>query len=355
MTDTPTILAVAAFASLGLFLALAAWHVWYALGLARVLQAHGAEAWRAWVPLLNDAEVLRLGRVDPVKVSLLLVPFVCVYAVVLRALAAHRINVGVGRGAGATTLAVLLPPVWAMVIAGDEPVAAASPDDDDADETPELAASGVVAVGALPPAFTPPPAAAAWAPAAPPVLAPPAAVVPPATTATPLAPAAAPVAAAPVVAAPPVAAPPVAAPPVTVVPDAGPYRRRSREAPLEAPLDDETSIASGPRAWQLVVPSGEVLPITARTVVLGRNPQSRRGEAQYVTVTDDTRTVSKEHAQLQWAGGAWSISDLGSVNGISLVDGSGVEQPVSAASPVPVSGDFFLGAARFSLRRADDQ
>ncbi|MFG6444375.1 FHA domain-containing protein [Microbacterium sp. P07] len=350
MTDTPTILAVAAFASLGLFLALAAWHVWYALGLARVLQAHGAEAWRAWVPLLNDAEVLRLGRVDPVKVSLLLVPFVCVYAVVLRALAAHRINVGVGRGAGATTLAVLLPPVWAMVIAGDEPVAAASPDDDDADETPELAASGVVAVGALPPAFTPPPAAA-WAPAAPPVLAPPAAVVPPATTATPLAPAAAPVAAAPVVAAPPVAAPPVAAPPVTVVPDAGPYRRRS----LEAPLDDETSIASGPRAWQLVVPSGEVLPITARTVVLGRNPQSRRGEAQYVTVTDDTRTVSKEHAQLQWAGGAWSISDLGSVNGISLVDGSGAEQPVSAASPVPVSGDFFLGAARFSLRRADDQ
>ena len=35
----------------------AGWHIWYALGLTRVFARHGTDRWRAWVPVLNDAEV----------------------------------------------------------------------------------------------------------------------------------------------------------------------------------------------------------------------------------------------------------------------------------------------------------
>jgi pSer/pThr/pTyr-binding forkhead associated (FHA) protein len=107
----------------------------------------------------------------------------------------------------------------------------------------------------------------------------------------------------------------------------------------------------GTVAWELVLPSGEVLSMTARTIVLGRNPQMRRGEAQYVTVTDPARTVSKEHAQLQWSGEGWTISDLGSVNGVAVVDAQGVEHAVPADAAVPVEGVFLLGDARLQVRR----
>ena len=117
-------------ASAGALVLLGALHLWYAWAVSRVLAAHGAPTWRAWVPLLGEAELFRLGRVDPVKVVLLLVPFVAVYGVVLRAIAVHRIGAGYGRGAGMTALGALLPPVWATVLAGAQPVAAHSADAD---------------------------------------------------------------------------------------------------------------------------------------------------------------------------------------------------------------------------------
>ncbi|KEP74117.1 hypothetical protein HR12_20385, partial [Microbacterium sp. SUBG005] len=92
-------------------------HVWYAIGLSRVIAVHGGEPWRAWVPLVNEAEVFRLGRLDPVRAVLLIVPFVSVYALVLKARAAHRLGESTGRGAGTTALAVVLPPAWAMLLA----------------------------------------------------------------------------------------------------------------------------------------------------------------------------------------------------------------------------------------------
>ncbi|MFG6503488.1 FHA domain-containing protein [Microbacterium sp. P05] len=355
--ETAAFLAVALTVAVVVLIVGAAWHIWYALGLARVLQSHGVEPWRAWVPLLNDAEILRMGRIDPVKAALLLVPLVAVYGVVLRAIAAHRVNIGVGRGAGATVLAVLLPPVWAMVIAGAEPIAtgAAADDDDEADEAPlALSAGGVRAVPALapagPPAVAPIAPGAAWAPAAAPVAAPPAPLPEPPVIASPVI--QAPVIASPVITAAPLTPPPAApvVEPVTPdVADATSYRRRSREDPI----DDETSIVRGPRSWELVLPSGEALAVTARTIVLGRKPLLRRGEAQYVTVDDDTRTVSKEHAQLQWSGEGWLITDLGSVNGIALLDPQGVAQQVAPGASVPVDGEFLLGDARLSVRRVD--
>ena len=47
--------------------------------------------------------------VDPVKVALLLVPVVNLYALVLKGIAARRLDAAAGRGVGSTVLAVLLP------------------------------------------------------------------------------------------------------------------------------------------------------------------------------------------------------------------------------------------------------
>ncbi|WP_235038090.1 DUF5684 domain-containing protein, partial [Microbacterium sp. 18062] len=122
LTEASTVLvAVISIAALVAVALVAGLHIWYAMGLARVFAGRETETWRAWVPLLNEAEVLRLGRVDPVKAALYLVPVVAVYAIVLKAIAAHRLNVEAGRGAGSTVLAVLLPPVWAMLLGQDRP------------------------------------------------------------------------------------------------------------------------------------------------------------------------------------------------------------------------------------------
>ena len=128
MDDSSVLLTVVIVAAVlgGIFAA--GWHVWYAIGLSRVLQERETEPWRAWVPIMNEAELFRLGNVDPVKAALLLVPFVNVYALILKIMAVHRINSEAGRGAGTTVLGVLLPPVWAAVLSGGRaPVAPQQP------------------------------------------------------------------------------------------------------------------------------------------------------------------------------------------------------------------------------------
>ncbi|QAY62169.1 FHA domain-containing protein [Xylanimonas allomyrinae] len=96
-------------------------HLWYAAGLARLFRAVGGEPWRAWVPFANEAEVCVCGGEPWWTALLMVVPGVNLYAVVVRARAAHRIGAKLGRGGGATALAVLLPPVWAHVAAGSRP------------------------------------------------------------------------------------------------------------------------------------------------------------------------------------------------------------------------------------------
>ncbi|YAF74739.1 DUF5684 domain-containing protein [Sphingomonas sp. G5] len=110
-------------------------HVWYAIGLSRVFATHGGEPWRAWIPLVNEAELFRLGRLDPVRAVLLVVPGVNIYGLVLKATAAHRIGQTAGRGAGTTALAVIFPPVWATILSA-RPRTDAAPAGDVADERP---------------------------------------------------------------------------------------------------------------------------------------------------------------------------------------------------------------------------
>uniref|UniRef100_UPI001F217023 DUF5684 domain-containing protein n=1 Tax=Cellulomonas citrea TaxID=1909423 RepID=UPI001F217023 len=106
---------VAVLTLVGLVLG-AAVYCWYAAALAAVLRRLGAPGWRAWVPVLNEMELLERGGVPGWSVVYFFVPVVALYGLYLHVVAAHRITVRLGRGAGATVLALLVPPVWASLL-----------------------------------------------------------------------------------------------------------------------------------------------------------------------------------------------------------------------------------------------
>jgi hypothetical protein len=91
--------------------------IWYAWALSLVFQKLGIQGWRAWVPVLNEVELFRLGGQAPWKVLLYFLPVVNLYAVYLHIVSIHRINQRFGRDAGMTVLGVLLAPVWATMLA----------------------------------------------------------------------------------------------------------------------------------------------------------------------------------------------------------------------------------------------
>ena len=110
-------------------------YVWTALALAGLFRKTGEEPWQAWVPALNIAVVLRLGRFSPWLVLVGLVPVAGWIALaVLVVVAAHRIGGDFDAGPGMTVLAALLFVVWASILGlgparwrGQRPAAAPAP------------------------------------------------------------------------------------------------------------------------------------------------------------------------------------------------------------------------------------
>jgi hypothetical protein len=346
VTEVPAVAVALVWAGTLFALAVvAAWHVWYALALARVFAAHDTEPWRAWVPVLNEAELLRIGREDPVKAALLLVPLVNLYAIVLKAVAAARIGRAQERPAGLVALAVILPPLWATLLAAPRrqrpAVVAAAPAPVAAPAVAAGVRPGVVAAPEAPVAAPLPPAPgpAAGAAAPPPV---PLAPAPPTG-----APAAAPAPAVPAGPQPQVVRAPAAEPgqPLT--------RRRAAALRREGgdAVDDATAVVRAPSGWEVLLPSGDAVAVTAPVVVLGRNPRPEDG-AQTVAVADTTRTVSKRHARLDWDGRSWTITDLDSTNGVSLTGPDGEDRMLTPGQPAAVTERFTLGDAPLILRRA---
>lgn len=371
-------------------------HAWYAIGLSRVLAAHGGEPWRAWVPLVNEAEVFRLGRIDPVRAVLLVVPFVNVYGLVLKARAAHRLGEGSGRGAGTTTLAVLLPPAWAMVLARDPKAPDAAPPapreivgvESVAAEAGEVDGP-IAAVPGVPtaPATADPAApiaasaggrravATSAEPFAPPVLPGPREIGagddPDASSPAPDAVVSASRAEASVAPAPD-AVPPASRAGAFVAPVAvdtaedvdgrvsettdATAERPAGRTDVADPLDESTQTAR-PRSrrrgdWTLGLPDGEMVSLTSRTVVLGRKPSNADDMTQYVAVVDETRTMSKEHARLDWTVTGWTLTDLDSTNGVTLVHDDGRLERLPGGGTASVPSRFRLGDASLELRPA---
>ncbi|SFR68207.1 FHA domain-containing protein [Agromyces sp. CF514] len=92
-------------------------YVWYAVMLSKVFAHAGLRSWSAWVPVYNQMQVFRLGGQHPLLALLLYVPIAQVVGLVFLVMALHRISGQYWRGVGTTVLGVLLPPVWATVIA----------------------------------------------------------------------------------------------------------------------------------------------------------------------------------------------------------------------------------------------
>ena len=117
----------------------------------------------------------------------------------------------------------------------------------------------------------------------------------------------------------------------------------------EAP-DDHTVLAKRRAVYGDLLFGETIVPLTRKEVVLGRKvPSEDLGSAvQVVTIPDPTKTISGKHAKLTFEDGAWNIEDLGSTNGIYLVNDSGEE--TLAVGKIKLESSFYLGDVRFSVR-----
>ncbi|WP_022889622.1 DUF5684 domain-containing protein [Agromyces italicus] len=171
-------------------------YVWYAAMLAKVFARFGQPAWSAWVPVYNEMQLFKIGRQQPWLALLMYLPLVQIVGLVFKVFALHRISTQSWRGVGTTVLGVLLPPVWATVLAtgpspdpelgrmpmrasgtGEIPPVApgfpggplAAPPVAAAPQPAPLIAPFVTAAPVAPPVATPPAATPSAAPATPPV------------------------------------------------------------------------------------------------------------------------------------------------------------------------------------------
>jgi len=99
------------------------------------------------------------------------------------------------------------------------------------------------------------------------------------------------------------------------------------------------------KPWILQTEDGQRVQLSAPVVLVGRNPSPSRThpEAQLVSVTDPGKTVSKLHARLELADGAWTIIDLNSTNGVVLIDETGAENELTEGVSTPLTERFLLG------------
>ena len=107
--------------------------------------------------------------------------------------------------------------------------------------------------------------------------------------------------------------------------------------------------------WALVPPSGTPVSITSTVVILGRRPapDGAYPDAQLVSISDDTRTVSKTHARLELRSDTWYVTDLHSTNGVLFATLMGTEVEAPPGEEIEAGERFFLGDAEVRLTRSE--
>jgi len=146
----------------------------------------------------------------------------------------------------------------------------------------------------------------------------------------------------------PAATPPTPAPPVTPAPS-------TPTPPAPEDDDDRTVIVPGrstepPAPWLLILDSGDRVEIRGDSVVVGRKPASIEQGVPGIQLPDPSRTLSKVHARLDRVGEYWTVTDLGSTNGVSVIE-SGRERLLPSGGSEPVRGRFLLGEVGLVLIR----
>lgn len=379
-------------------------YLWYGWALSRLFPKLGSEASKGWIPFVNDAEIFVLGGAPAWSVALCFIPIVNIYALVMRVKAVSRINAVFGKGDGTTALAILVPPLWATMLAASQPLSVA-------DRIFPTMAGQAAAGGTRVPALVPPPtesglglglgleatseAEAATDAEAPVLQAPaigglkpispyldlpspsegrvirPTAPAPapthpthptPIVVARPWEPAESPVRLDSAEAAMPFTPSPT--PVVTEVP-AELTDPPSPPAPVawlvasdeDPEVDSYDEGAEGETIvvdrrpttpWHLSIEGLGEFPLTGNHVLLGRKPTST-SEAAALMIPDATRTISKVHARLDMVNDEWVITDLNSTNGVIVIESNGTERllAVGEAAAVPLS--FILGNLAMSI------
>ncbi|MET0303199.1 MAG: DUF5684 domain-containing protein, partial [Microbacteriaceae bacterium] len=123
MNDAQNALGVALIVLLIWVVVLAGAYVWWALALSKVFTKLKIDGWRAWVPVLNEIEILKLGGYPAWNIVFAFFPLVQLYWLFLRIQSVHKINGAFSRGAGMTVLGTLLPQIWASILAWSGPAA----------------------------------------------------------------------------------------------------------------------------------------------------------------------------------------------------------------------------------------
>lgn len=92
-------------------------YVWYGWALSRLFPRLGAEGWKGWVPVLNEVVILERGGAPVWAVVLYFLPIVNLHALYLKWVAMVRLGEQFGRGRGLAVVGILVPPVWATILA----------------------------------------------------------------------------------------------------------------------------------------------------------------------------------------------------------------------------------------------
>jgi len=125
--------------------------------------------------------------------------------------------------------------------------------------------------------------------------------------------------------------------------------------PETIPVEEDHTllVARPPRvSWSLVLDSGAYLPLDSASVVLGRAPGASADTGPALAVPDPTKTLSKVHARLDRDGEVWTITDLGSTNGVLLGEGDD-ERTLGANESAVVEGRFVLGELGLRIERSE--
>lgn len=124
---------------------------------------------------------------------------------------------------------------------------------------------------------------------------------------------------------------------------------------VAVPMDLDSTVVAPRRnrpAWVLELPDGTEFSLES-DVVIGRKPEPIEGSAT-LPIPDRTRTLSKSHVRLTRDGDRWLVEDLGSTNGLVLLNEDGSESELPQGVRVEATERMLFGTLEVRLRLGGD-